>query len=119
MPHRWRQVSRSKLFSVSLAEMTNAKLRIAPVVRSQSITRCGIRSSWWVLCSLSPVIVQQLTRIIRVELHQLNSPETAYDFLNDLLDGSSQLENIVSEATIFSDYLQRSVVGIVRSRGIV
>ncbi|KAG6891377.1 hypothetical protein C0992_008088 [Termitomyces sp. T32_za158] len=53
------------------------------------------------------------------ELHQLTSPKTAYDFLDSLLDGSSDLKSSVNEVGIFSSYLVKSCIGIVKSSGIL
>ncbi|KZT01379.1 uncharacterized protein LAESUDRAFT_739175 [Laetiporus sulphureus 93-53] len=52
------------------------------------------------------------------ELHQLKSPETAYHFLNSLLDWSFALESSLNEAETFSEYTGRSWAGIIHSRGI-
>jgi len=51
------------------------------------------------------------------ELHQLNSPSTAYDFLGDLLNSSGKIESALTDAGIFAQYIGRSWAGIIKSRG--
>ncbi|KAI0783987.1 hypothetical protein BC629DRAFT_1594106 [Irpex lacteus] len=53
------------------------------------------------------------------ELHQLNSPGTASDFLADLIHTSSRLENMVDDVGQFSSYVGRSWIGIIKSRGVL
>ncbi|KAI0685973.1 hypothetical protein BC835DRAFT_1513650 [Cytidiella melzeri] len=53
------------------------------------------------------------------ELHQFKSPETAYDFLVDVLQGSSKIDNAISDVGQFAEYVGRSWAGIIRSRGIL
>ncbi|KAG6910872.1 hypothetical protein DXG01_007189 [Tephrocybe rancida] len=53
------------------------------------------------------------------ELHQMTSPKTAYDFLDSLLTGSSNLKSSLNEVSIFSSYFVKSCVGIVKSSGIL
>ncbi|KAK7690472.1 hypothetical protein QCA50_005570 [Cerrena zonata] len=53
------------------------------------------------------------------ELHQLTSPETAYDFLDDLLKSSDKIESTLKETSMFTDFIAKSWVGIFKSRGIV
>ncbi|KAH8100970.1 hypothetical protein BXZ70DRAFT_936820 [Cristinia sonorae] len=52
------------------------------------------------------------------ELHQLNSPRTAYDFLDALLETSSKVHTAVNEVNTFADYIQRSAISIFKSRGV-
>ncbi|KAF5382167.1 hypothetical protein D9615_004462 [Tricholomella constricta] len=52
------------------------------------------------------------------ELHQLTSPETAYEFLDSLFDGSSSLKSSFDEVNLFSSYISKSWAGIVKSSGV-
>ncbi|KIJ52575.1 hypothetical protein M422DRAFT_776199 [Sphaerobolus stellatus SS14] len=47
------------------------------------------------------------------ELHQFTSPETAYNFLDSLLEKGNTLENVGE----FAEYVVRSLKGIAKSRG--
>ncbi|KAI0342706.1 hypothetical protein BDW22DRAFT_1413409 [Trametopsis cervina] len=53
------------------------------------------------------------------ELHQIASPETAYDFLSDLLEGSSRIKGAVDNVGQFASYVGKSWIGIIKSRGIL
>lgn len=53
------------------------------------------------------------------ELHQLYSPTTAHDFLDQLLEESQTLEAAIGETLVYSKYIVDAWKGIVRSRGIV
>lgn len=53
-----------------------------------------------------------------IELHQINSPETAHHFLDDLLRGSTKLKNSLDDLGEFASYVGRSWVGIIKSRDI-
>ncbi|KAI0789853.1 hypothetical protein C8Q75DRAFT_806515 [Abortiporus biennis] len=53
------------------------------------------------------------------ELHQLTSPETAYSFLEDLLQKSETLGRSFDEVQLFASYVGNSWAGILRSRGII
>jgi ubiquinone biosynthesis protein COQ9 len=59
------------------------------------------------------------TMLITVaELHQLASPQTAYDFLDSLLDNYTSLRSSMDEVGVFSSYVARSWAGIIKSSGI-
>ena len=49
------------------------------------------------------------------ELHQLTSPPTAPAFLDSLFESASHVENALSEAEIFAQYIAKSWVAIVKS----
>lgn len=49
------------------------------------------------------------------ELHQLTSPPTAPAFLDSLFESASDVENALSEAEIFAQYIAKSWVAIVKS----
>ncbi|KAF9267977.1 hypothetical protein L218DRAFT_955143 [Marasmius fiardii PR-910] len=51
------------------------------------------------------------------ELHQLQSPQTAGMFLDDLLTSSDKLGSAFREAQLFSSYVLKSWDGIMRSKG--
>ncbi|KAJ3557948.1 hypothetical protein NM688_g1198 [Phlebia brevispora] len=53
------------------------------------------------------------------ELHQLTSPETAYGFLEDLLNTSSKVKRSLDEVSLFASYIGKSWAGILRSRSIL
>ncbi|KAI0091015.1 hypothetical protein BDY19DRAFT_886259 [Irpex rosettiformis] len=53
------------------------------------------------------------------ELHQMNSPDTAYEFLADLLQSSSKLGNAIGDVGQFASYVGRSWAGIIKSRGVL
>ncbi|KAI0076021.1 hypothetical protein K474DRAFT_1772847 [Panus rudis PR-1116 ss-1] len=53
------------------------------------------------------------------ELHQLTSPKTAYDFLDNLLDSSTKVESAVADTTQFASYIVKSWAGLIKSRGIL
>ncbi|KAI0749696.1 hypothetical protein C8Q80DRAFT_1163468 [Daedaleopsis nitida] len=53
------------------------------------------------------------------ELHQLTSPNTAYQFLNDVLKLTHKADSSVSEVELFGKYIWRSWAGIVRSSGVL
>lgn len=55
--------------------------------------------------------------LVPQELHQLSSPETAYGFLEELLDKSTAVEEAVTESRIFVDYIGKSWTGIIKSQG--
>ncbi|KDR76023.1 hypothetical protein GALMADRAFT_225763 [Galerina marginata CBS 339.88] len=52
------------------------------------------------------------------ELHQLASPQTAYSFLDSLLDTSSTLKSSFDEVSLYSSYIFKSWRGIIKSSGI-
>ncbi|KAI0272153.1 hypothetical protein BGY98DRAFT_922202 [Russula aff. rugulosa BPL654] len=49
------------------------------------------------------------------ELHQLTSPPTAPAFLDSLFESASDVENALSEAEIFAQYIAKSWVAIIKS----
>lgn len=49
------------------------------------------------------------------ELHQLASPPTAPAFLDSLFESASDVENALSEAEIFAQYIAKSWVAIVKN----
>ncbi|KAF8486002.1 hypothetical protein DFH94DRAFT_709610 [Russula ochroleuca] len=49
------------------------------------------------------------------ELHQLTSPPTAPAFLDSLFESASHVENALSEAEVFAQYVARSWVAIAKS----
>lgn len=51
------------------------------------------------------------------ELHQLTSPQTAPAFLDTLLDSASHVQSALSEAEIFTQYVAKSWVAIVKNSG--
>jgi len=52
------------------------------------------------------------------ELHQLTSPQTAYSFLDSLLDTSSSLKSSLNEVELYASYIVKSWTGIVKSSGV-
>lgn len=54
-----------------------------------------------------------------LELHQLTSPSTAYQFLDSLLDASSTLGTAIEETSMFAQYVLKGWAGIIKSRGIL
>ena len=50
------------------------------------------------------------------ELHQLQSPHTANDFLDGLLEGESQVKNTLDGATQYAGYIVSSWLGIIKGR---
>jgi ubiquinone biosynthesis protein COQ9 len=52
------------------------------------------------------------------ELHQLTSPQTAYHFLDSLLDASSALKSSLDEAELFTTYIVKGWAGIIKSKNI-
>ncbi|KZT67479.1 hypothetical protein DAEQUDRAFT_729141 [Daedalea quercina L-15889] len=52
------------------------------------------------------------------ELHQLNSPGTAYEFLDSLLNSSGKVESALGDAGQFAKYIGQSWAGILKSRGL-
>ncbi|TBU33418.1 hypothetical protein BD311DRAFT_684781 [Dichomitus squalens] len=52
------------------------------------------------------------------ELHQLTSPKTTYQFLDQVLNLTNKVDTSVSEVEQFGRYILRSWGGIIRSRGI-
>ncbi|KAI0775066.1 hypothetical protein BD413DRAFT_532832 [Trametes elegans] len=53
------------------------------------------------------------------ELHQLTSPNTAYQFLNEALNATQKVDASVSEVGLFGEYVWRSWAGIVKSSGVL
>lgn len=53
------------------------------------------------------------------ELHQLYSPSTAHDFLDQLLEESQSLGRAVDETVIYGQYIVDAWKGIIKSRGIL
>nr|VWP00146.1 Beta-xylanase (EC [Ganoderma boninense] len=53
------------------------------------------------------------------ELHQLTSPNTAYQFLDEILNLTNKVDTSVSEVELFGKYILRSWGGIIRSSGIL
>ncbi|KAI0707203.1 hypothetical protein C8Q76DRAFT_748317 [Earliella scabrosa] len=53
------------------------------------------------------------------ELHQLTSPDTAYKFLDDVLNLTHKVDASVSEVELFGKYIWRSWAGIIRSSGVL
>ncbi|KAF9645984.1 hypothetical protein BDM02DRAFT_3100595 [Thelephora ganbajun] len=53
------------------------------------------------------------------ELHQLYSPTTAHEFLDQLLQESRALGTALDEASIYGKYVIDALRGIIRSRGIL
>ena len=53
------------------------------------------------------------------ELHQLTSPNTAYKFLDDMLDLTQKADQSVGEIELFGKYVLRSWAGIIRSSGVL
>jgi ubiquinone biosynthesis protein COQ9 len=53
-----------------------------------------------------------------LELHQMTSPKTAYDFLDSLLDTSSMVKTSADEVTLYGEYFVKSWMGIIKSSGI-
>ena len=60
-----------------------------------------------------------LTHSSGAELHQLTSPNTAYQFLDDMLSLTNKVDTSVSEVELFGKYVLRSWGGIIRSSGIL
>ncbi|KAI0359709.1 hypothetical protein OH77DRAFT_857820 [Trametes cingulata] len=53
------------------------------------------------------------------ELHQLNSPSTAYQFLDQVLNMTQKVDASVSEVGLFGQYVWRSWASIVKSSGVL
>ncbi|RPD74958.1 hypothetical protein L226DRAFT_463070, partial [Lentinus tigrinus ALCF2SS1-7] len=53
------------------------------------------------------------------ELHQLTSPNTAYQFLDDVLNLTNKVDSSVSEVELFGKYIWRSWAGIIKSSGVL
>ncbi|KAI0648971.1 hypothetical protein C8Q79DRAFT_484405 [Trametes meyenii] len=53
------------------------------------------------------------------ELHQLTSPNTAYEFLAHALNATQKVDSTVSEVGIFGQYVWRSWAGIIKSSGVL
>ncbi|KAI0636068.1 hypothetical protein C8Q77DRAFT_1051912, partial [Trametes polyzona] len=53
------------------------------------------------------------------ELHQLTSPNTAYQFLEHALDVTQKVDSSVSEVGLFGQYVWRSWAGIIKSSGVL
>ncbi|RDX57108.1 hypothetical protein OH76DRAFT_1451187 [Lentinus brumalis] len=53
------------------------------------------------------------------ELHQLTSPKTAYNFLDDVLNLTQKVDSSVGEVELFGNYIWRSWAGIIRSSGVL
>ncbi|KAF8150088.1 hypothetical protein B0H34DRAFT_785289 [Crassisporium funariophilum] len=53
------------------------------------------------------------------ELHQFTSPQTAYSFLDSLLDTSSSIKSTLNEVNLYSTYILKSWQGIIKSSGIL
>jgi ubiquinone biosynthesis protein COQ9 len=62
------------------------------------------------------VLVNQL---VLLELHQLTSPETAEDFLDDLLKSSDRLGSTFQGTAQYLEFIGRSWVGIIKSSGVL
>ncbi|KAF8653612.1 hypothetical protein AX16_003856 [Volvariella volvacea WC 439] len=56
---------------------------------------------------------------VTAELHQLTSPQTAHDFLDSMLDTSTDLKKSFDEVALFSSYMFKSWKGILKSRGMI
>lgn len=54
-----------------------------------------------------------------VELHQMNSPDTAEAFLESLLESSAQAKASLDDATQFASYIVSSWKGILKSQGVL
>ena len=54
-----------------------------------------------------------------VELHQLYSPTTVNEFLDQLLEGSQAVGTALDETGIYSKYIVDAWKGIIKSRGIL
>jgi ubiquinone biosynthesis protein COQ9 len=55
---------------------------------------------------------------VPAELHQLVSPNTAYTFLDTLLETSQTVSKSLDEVSLFSDYVFKGWKGIIKSSGI-
>ncbi|KAH7913517.1 hypothetical protein BJ138DRAFT_613825 [Hygrophoropsis aurantiaca] len=53
------------------------------------------------------------------ELHQFTSPETTDEFLESLLDQSSDIEKSAAEVKLFGTYVWKSWAGIIKSSGVL
>ncbi|KAI0368017.1 hypothetical protein BV20DRAFT_948995, partial [Pilatotrama ljubarskyi] len=53
------------------------------------------------------------------ELHQLNSPSTAYQFLYQVLHVTEKVDVSISEVGLFGQYVWRSWAGIIKSSGVL
>ena len=53
------------------------------------------------------------------ELHQLTSPNSAYQFLDEVLDLTHKVDSSVGEVELFGKYIWRSWAGIIRSSGVL
>ena len=49
----------------------------------------------------------------------MTSPQTAYHFLDSLLDASSAVKSSLDEAGLFTSYIAKSWIGIIKSKGIL
>jgi ubiquinone biosynthesis protein COQ9 len=56
-----------------------------------------------------------LTYVFLPELHQLTSPPTASAFLDSLFESASHVENALSEAEVFAQYVAKSWVAITKN----
>jgi ubiquinone biosynthesis protein COQ9 len=56
-----------------------------------------------------------LTFVSLPELHQLTSPQTAPAFLDSLFESASHVENALSEAEVFAQYVAKSWVAIAKN----
>ena len=69
---------------------------------------------------LHPTHIRQLAHWRSdAELHQLTSPNTAYKFLDDVLNLTQKVDSSVSEVELFGKYVWRSWAGIIRSSGVL
>ncbi|KAI0671875.1 hypothetical protein C8Q78DRAFT_1031239 [Trametes maxima] len=53
------------------------------------------------------------------ELHQLTSPNTAYEFLAHALNAAQKVDSTISEVELFGRYVWRSWAGIIKSSGVL
>lgn len=56
---------------------------------------------------------------VDAELHQLTSPKTAYQFLDDVLQVTTRVDSSMSELELFGQYVGKSWAGIIRSSGVL
>ena len=77
---------------------------------------------WYVYSSFDD-LAYQLNDILSfhfcTELHQLTSPNTAYQFLDDMLKLTHKVDSSVSEVELFGQYIWKSWAGIIRSSGVL
>ena len=59
------------------------------------------------------------TQFTYSELHQLTSPNTAYQFLEQALDVTQKVDSSVNEVGLFGQYVWRSWAGIIKSSGVL